>query len=121
MPVSKLHWDKYGSCVYIYMMMMILGSIECALAPKFCGGARTHEISKTQKSFVEIPPRWGLIKIISIFNGFLSLNLSYQDPDSDTDLLVFWKAGIQKWQVQANIKYFIIFKIKIYININLKT
>ena len=25
------------------------GSIECALAPKLCGGTRVHEISKTQK------------------------------------------------------------------------
>ena len=36
--------------------MLILGNIRCALAPKFCGGARTHEISKTQKSFREISP-----------------------------------------------------------------
>jgi len=36
--------------------MLILGSIRCALAPKFCGGARTHEISKTHKLFGEIPP-----------------------------------------------------------------
>jgi len=46
-----------------------LGSIGCALAPKFCGGARTHEISKTQKSFGEISPRLYFIKIINIFNG----------------------------------------------------
>ena len=32
-----------------------LGSIGCALAPKICGGARTHENFKTQKSFGEIP------------------------------------------------------------------
>ena len=50
---------------------MILGSIGCALAPKFCGGARTHEISKTQKSFGEIPPRLYFIKIINIFNEVL--------------------------------------------------
>lgn len=46
-----------------------MSSIECALAPKFFGGARTHEISKTQKSFDEIPPRLYFIKIINIFNG----------------------------------------------------
>ena len=33
----------------------LLGSIGCALAPKLCGGTRTHDISKTQKSFGEIP------------------------------------------------------------------
>ena len=48
---------------------MILGSIGCTLAPKFCGGARTHEISKTQKSFGEIPPGLYFIKVINIFNG----------------------------------------------------
>ena len=40
-----------------------------ALAPKFCGGARIHEISKTQKSFGEIPPGLYFIKIINILNG----------------------------------------------------
>ena len=49
--------------------MLILGSIRCALAPKFCGGARTCEISKTQKLFGEIPPGLYFIKIINIFNG----------------------------------------------------
>ena len=49
--------------------MLILGSIGCALAPKFCGGARTNEISKTQKSFGEIPPVLYFIKINNIFNG----------------------------------------------------
>lgn len=49
--------------------MFILGSIGCALAPKFCGEARTHGISKTQKSFGEIPPGLRVIKIINIFNG----------------------------------------------------
>ena len=46
-----------------------MGSIGCALASKFCGGARAHEISKTQKSFGEIPPGLYFIKIINIFNG----------------------------------------------------
>ena len=49
--------------------MLILSSIGCAQAPKFCGGARIHEIFKTQKSFGEIPPGLYFIKIINIFNG----------------------------------------------------
>ena len=49
--------------------MLILGSIGCALAPKFCGGARTHETSKSKKSFGEIQPGLYFIKIINIFNG----------------------------------------------------
>ena len=36
--------------------------------------ATLHEISKTQKSFGEIPPGWRDIKIINIFNETLSLN-----------------------------------------------
>ena len=52
-----------------------MGNIECALAPKFCGGARTHEISKTQKSFGEIPHGLYFIKIINIFNGLLKSKL----------------------------------------------
>jgi len=36
---------------------------------EFCEGARTHEISKTQKSFGEIPPELYFIKIINILNG----------------------------------------------------
>jgi len=47
--------------------MLILGSIRCVLAPKFFAGARTHEITKTQKSFGEIPPGLYLVKIINIF------------------------------------------------------
>ena len=35
-------------------MLRFWGSIGCALALKFCGGAKTHEISKTEKSFGEI-------------------------------------------------------------------
>ena len=46
-----------------------MGSIRCALALKFCGGARTYKISKTQKLFGEIPPGLYFIKIINIFNG----------------------------------------------------
>jgi len=33
------------------------------------GEAKAHEISKTQKSFGEIPSGWKDIKIINIFNG----------------------------------------------------
>jgi len=36
---------------------------------KICGGARTHEISRTQKPFGEIPPGLYFIKIINIFKG----------------------------------------------------
>jgi len=42
---------------------------------KFGGKAKAHEISKTQKLFGEIPPGCRDIKIINIFNGFLSLSL----------------------------------------------
>ena len=48
---------------------MICGSIGCALAMKIGGEAKAHKISKTQKSFGEIPPSWRDIKIINIFNG----------------------------------------------------
>jgi len=40
-------------------------SIGCVLATKFCGEARIHVFSKTQKLFLEIPPRDDLIKIIN--------------------------------------------------------
>ena len=42
---------------------------------KIGGEAKAHEISKTQKSFGEIPLEWRDIKIINIFNETLSLNL----------------------------------------------
>ena len=44
-------------------------SIICVLATKFCGEARIHVFSKTQKSFLEIPRRDDLIKIINLFLG----------------------------------------------------
>ena len=50
-------------------------SIECVLATKFCGEARIHEISKTQKSFKEIPRRNDLIRLLVSFKYFLNLNL----------------------------------------------
>ena len=53
----------------------MLGSIECALALKICGGSRTHEISKTQKSFGEIPPGVKVVQIIKFFNGDPKSNL----------------------------------------------
>jgi len=56
-------------------MLLIFGSIKCALILKICGEAKVHEISKTQKSFGEIPPGWRDIKIINTFNETLSLNL----------------------------------------------
>ena len=46
-----------------------MASIKCALALKFFGWARIHEISMTQKSFGKIPPGLYFIKIINIFNG----------------------------------------------------
>ena len=52
-----------------------MGSIECALASKLCGGARTHEISKTQKPFGEIPPGVVVIQIIKVSNGDPKSNL----------------------------------------------
>jgi len=42
---------------------------------KIGGEAKAHEISKTQKSFGEIPPGWKDIKIINICSETLSLNL----------------------------------------------
>jgi len=42
---------------------------------KIGGEAKAHEISKTQKRFGEILPDERDIKIINIFNEFLSLNL----------------------------------------------
>ena len=53
----------------------ILGSIGCALAPKLCGRVRTHEISKTQKSFGEIPLDVKIIQKINYFNGDPKSNL----------------------------------------------
>ena len=49
--------------------VLILCNIGCALASKFFGEARTHEISKTQKSFGEIQSGLCFIKIINVFNG----------------------------------------------------
>lgn len=42
-------------------------SIGCVLATKFAGEARIHETSKTHKSFLEIPPRDGLIRLLTSF------------------------------------------------------
>ena len=53
----------------------ILGSIGCALALKLCGGARTHEISKTQKAFGEIPCGEKFIQNIKFFNEDPKSNL----------------------------------------------
>ena len=72
-------WCFYGEALLEHIPrwegVSILGSIGCALAMKFCGEAKAHEISKTQKLFGEIPPGQGVIKIINIFNESLSLNL----------------------------------------------
>ena len=49
-------------------MLTFWGSIGCALAPKLGGGSGTHEISKTQKAFGEIPSGVKVIQIIKFFN-----------------------------------------------------
>ena len=69
-PLPRHSTINSSSC-----QLLIMGSIRCDLAMKCGGEAKAHEISKTQKSFGEIPPRWRDIKIINIVNGFLSLNL----------------------------------------------
>ena len=42
-------------------------SIGCVIASIFCREVRIHVFSNTQKSFLEIPCRDGLIKLISQF------------------------------------------------------
>ena len=42
-------------------------SIICVLAMKLGGEVRMHEISKTQKSFLEIKPRDDLIRLLAYF------------------------------------------------------
>ena len=49
--------------------MLIWGSIGCALATKFGGEVKAHEISNTQKGFGQILNNLGDIKIINNFNG----------------------------------------------------
>ena len=51
------------------LVLLIWGSIECALAMKIGGEAKAHEISKTQKCFGQILTGLGDIKIINIFNA----------------------------------------------------
>ena len=48
--------------------MFIWGIIGCALATKFGGESKAHEISNTQKVFGYILRSLGDIKIINIFN-----------------------------------------------------
>ena len=55
--------------------MLICGNIGCALAIKIGEEAKAHKISKTQKSFGEIPLEWRDIKIINIFNGITKSKL----------------------------------------------
>ena len=54
---------------------VIFCSIGGVLVSKLCGEAKTHEISITQKLFLEIPPRNVLIILLAYFSYFLSLNL----------------------------------------------
>ena len=51
------------------LVLLIWGSIECALAMKIGGDAKAHEISNIQKCFGQILNSLGDIKIINIFNG----------------------------------------------------
>lgn len=49
--------------------MLSCDSFKCAIVMKIGGEAKAHQISKTQKSFGEIPPSQRDTKIINIFNG----------------------------------------------------
>lgn len=55
--------------LYRWFVVLIWGSIECALAMKIGGEAKAHEISNTQKWFGQFLNSLGDIKIINIFNG----------------------------------------------------
>ena len=57
------------------LMLRFWGNIEYALALKLCGGAGTHEVSKTQVAFGEISSGVIVIQIIKIFNGDPKSNL----------------------------------------------
>ena len=50
-------------------------SFMCDVASKHCGGAGTHEISKTQKAFGEIPVGVKVNQIIKFFNEDPKSNL----------------------------------------------
>ena len=56
-------------------MLRFWGSIGCDLAPKLCRGAKTHEISKTQKAFGEISFGVEVILVINFFNEDPKSNL----------------------------------------------
>ena len=56
-------------------MLRFWGRIECALALILCGGAKTHEIYKTQNAFGEISSDVIVIQIINFFNGDPKSNL----------------------------------------------
>ena len=56
--------------IWIVDILYIWCSIRCALDRKFCGGAKTHLNSKTQKVFGEISAGVQVIQIINYFNGF---------------------------------------------------
>jgi len=51
----------------IYIDFVRICSIGCVLATKFGGEAKIHEISKTHKLFLEIPPRHDLTKLLTNF------------------------------------------------------
>ena len=50
-------------------VLLIWGSIRCALATKIGGEAKAHEISNNQKGFGQILNSLEDIKIMNIFNG----------------------------------------------------
>lgn len=56
---TRTHYSLKGSVSFC--------SIVSVLALKFCGEARIHEISKTQKQFMEIPLRNDLIRLLASF------------------------------------------------------
>ena len=59
---TRTHFSLKGSASFC--------SVGCVLAAKFGGEARIHEISKTQRSFLEIPPRKVSIRLLTIFEIF---------------------------------------------------
>ena len=56
-------------------MLRFWGSIGCALALKFCGGDKTHEISKNQRGFGEVSSGVEVIQIFLFFNEDPKSNL----------------------------------------------
>ena len=47
-----------------YLLFFV--ALDGVLVSKVCGETKTHELSKTQKLFLEIPPRDSSIKLIDL-------------------------------------------------------